>query len=169
MKLFTLLGLSLSLVLVGAGCAPTQNANNVQLPPVEQVMEKEGDAMMEKKNDEGVMMEKKDDGAMMAEYGSYEVYAPEKLAKAENGDVVLFFRASWCPMCRALDADIRANMKKIPATLTILDVDYDASTELKKKYGVTYQHTMVQVDTDGNLIAKWSGSPTLVEFVKEVK
>jgi hypothetical protein len=47
-------------------------------------------------------------------------------------------------------------------------VDYDNSDELKKKYGVTYQHTLVQVDKDGNLIKKWSGSPTLTSLVKEV-
>lgn len=106
----------------------------------------------------------------MMKAGSYEVYAPEKvtLASAEH-DVVLFFRASWCPTCRALDADIKANLPKIPESLAILDVDYDNSPELKQKYGVTYQHTFVQVDKDGNLLKKWSGSPTLVALVAEVK
>ena len=47
--------------------------------------------------------------------GSYEAYAPEKLALANSGDVVLFFRASWCPTCRALDADIKAHLNDIPA------------------------------------------------------
>ncbi|MDP2789285.1 MAG: thioredoxin family protein [bacterium] len=104
----------------------------------------------------------------MEKVGSYELYAPEKIAKAENGNVVLFFRASWCPTCRALDKDIRNNMPNIPSDLTILDVDYDNSTALKQKYGVTYQHTLVQVDKDGNMIKKWMGSPTLDDFVKEV-
>lgn len=101
--------------------------------------------------------------------GSYEPYAPEKIAmKAGSGKVVLFFRASWCPTCRALDRDIKANLGNIPEKLTILDVDYDNSNELKKKYGVTYQHTMVEVDIDGNMIKKWMGSPTLDSFIKEV-
>jgi thiol-disulfide isomerase/thioredoxin len=106
----------------------------------------------------------------MMKAGSYEAYTPEKVALASpTHDVVLFFRAGWCPTCRAIDADIKASLSKIPASLTILDVNYDASSDLKKKYGVTYQHTFVQVDAGGKLIKKWSGSPTLEALVKEVQ
>lgn len=104
----------------------------------------------------------------MVDTGSYEMYSPEKIFKAENNKVVLFFRASWCPTCRALDKDIRVNLKSIPSGVIILDVDYDNSSLLKQKYGVTYQHTLVQVDKDGNLIKKWTGSPTLTLFIKEI-
>ncbi len=117
---------------------------------------------------EGVMV--KPEGAMMAKAGSYEAYSPEKIALASaKGNVVLNFFAAWCPLCRTLKADIQANLANIPSNLTILTVDYDNSTDIKKKYGVTYQHTMVQVDKDGNLIKKWMGSPTLAAFVAEVK
>lgn len=132
-------------------------------------------------NKEGVMVEEKvemmkedtvqdivQDDVMM-KVGSYEAYAPEKLARAETGDVVLFFHASWCPSCRGLNSNIEANMSAIPEGLSILKVDYDKETELKKKYGITYQHTLVQVDKDGNLIKKWSGSPTLNSLVLEIK
>jgi len=123
------------------------------------------DSMMKK--DETSMMEKTD---TMMKAGSYEAYTPEKVALASaTHDVVLFFRASWCPTCRAVDADIKANLSKIPSSLAILDVNYDNSTALKQKYGVTYQHTFVQVDKDGNMIKKWSGSPTLSSLVSEVK
>jgi len=108
-------------------------------------------------------------GDTMMKAGSYEVYAPEKLAKANLGNVVLFFRAVWCPTCKAVDEDIRAHLSAIPAGLTILDVDYDKSTALKQKYGVTYQHTFVQVKADGTLIKKWSGSPTLSALSAEVQ
>ena len=126
------------------------------------MMEKEG-AMMEK---DGAMMEK--DGAMMSK-GSYEVYDPSKLALAEKGKVVLFFKASWCPSCRALDADIKANMGAIPGGVTILEVDYDKSGDLKQKYGVTMQHTLVQVDAKGNLLNKWSGGNTLTSVIEKIK
>jgi thioredoxin 1 len=101
--------------------------------------------------------------------GTYEAYTPEKLARAETGDVVLFFHASWCPSCRGLNADIEANTSAIPEGVSILKLDYDKETELKKKYGVTYQHTLVQVDKDGNLIKKWSGSPKLSNLVSEIQ
>jgi thioredoxin 1 len=105
----------------------------------------------------------------MTKAGSYETYAPEKLARAELGDVVLFFHASWCPSCRSLGSDIENNMSSIPEKVSILKVDYDKETELRKKYGVTYQHTLVQVDKDGNLIKKWSGSPKLSSLVSEIQ
>lgn len=101
--------------------------------------------------------------------GSYEAYDESKLAMAENGDVVLFFHASWCPTCRALDGDIEENIAEIPADLAILKVDYDSANELKSTYGVTTQHTMVQVDAEGNQITKWVGSNTLEELVSEVQ
>lgn len=101
--------------------------------------------------------------------GSYEAYAPEKLARAETGDVVIFFHASWCPSCRGLDADIKKNLSAIPAGVSILKADYDTETELKKRYGVTYQHTLVHVRADGSMINKWSGSPSLSSLVSQIK
>lgn len=100
--------------------------------------------------------------------GAYQDYAPAKLASAKTGKVVLFFKASWCPTCKAVDADITQNLDQIPGNIRILKVDYDNSTELKAKYGVTYQHTFVQVDADGKLLKKWSGSPTLNNLLGEV-
>ncbi len=120
------------------------------------------------KSGDQAMVEKKSDNMVKA--GTYEAYLAESVAMAsDTHDVVLFFRASWCPTCRALDSDINLNSKMIPASLSILDVDYDKSTDLKKKYSVTYQHTFVQVDNKGNLIKKWSGSPTLAALVAELK
>lgn len=127
--------------------------------------EKMGDkAAME--NKDGEMMKK--DGAMMSK-GSYEAYSPEKLSWADQGKVVLFFKASWCPTCKALDGDIKSHLASIPEGTYILEVDYDNSAELKKKYGVTTQHTLVQVDAKGNLINKWSGGNTLETVVKNIK
>ena len=129
--------------------------------------------MIEKEKMEQKVMEDKkmtEEKETVMKTGLYEAYAPEKVALASaTNNVVLFFRASWCPTCRAVDIDIKANLSKIPSSLTILDVNYDNSTALKQKYGVTYQHTFVQVDKDGNLIKKWSGSPTLTALISEIK
>jgi thiol-disulfide isomerase/thioredoxin len=123
-----------------------------------EVMAKTENEMMK---DKEVMTDQKD---VMAKVGVYEAYAPEKIARAETGDVVLFFHASWCPSCRGLNTDIENNLKSIPEGVSILKVDYDKEVDLKKKYGVTYQHTLVQVDKDGNLIKKWSGSGIVSEI-----
>lgn len=125
--------------------------------------EKNEAAMME--NEKQAMM-KKD---AMKKAGSYESYSAEKIAMAETGKVVLFFHASWCPSCKALNSDMEKNMSAIPAGVTILKTDYDKETELKKKYGVTYQHTLVQVDKDGNLIKKWSGGSKLENLISQIQ
>lgn len=100
--------------------------------------------------------------------GTYTMYNSNKLAMAEDGDVVLFFKASWCPSCRALDNDIKSDLSAVPSNLTILEVDYDSSQELRQKYGVTTQHTLVQVDANGELIKKWSGGNTLDSVVAQI-
>lgn len=118
-------------------------------------------------NEEVSVAEMKKDTMMKA--GSYEAYSAEKLAMAESGDVVLFFHAAWCPSCRGLNSDIEKEMAAIPEGVTILKLDYDKETELKKKYGVTTQHTLVQVDKDGNLIKKWSGGSTLGSVLAQIQ
>lgn len=133
-------------------------------PKTDDAMMKKDDAMMPK---DGAMMDKPMDSMVMG--GQYMAYDASKLAFAKEGKVVLFFRASWCPTCRALDADIKANLSQIPKNVLILDVDYDKSAELKKQYGVTYQHTLVQVDADGKMITKWSGSEGLKQLLMQVK
>ncbi len=125
------------------------------------------DAMMEGK--EGTMMDKADDQAMMKMGGQYMPYDASKLAFAKEGKVVLFFNASWCPTCKAIDADIKASIKDIPANTLILSVDYDSSKDLKVKYGVTTQHTFVQVDANGNSLNKWVGGNTLEKVLANIK
>lgn len=126
------------------------------------------DSMMEEDKEGDVMMEAEGEMMMEKGAGTYEDYSAEKVASAE-GDVVLFFHASWCPTCRALNSNIEANLGAIPDGVTILKTDYDSETALKQKYGVTYQHTLVQVDNDGNMITKWSGGNTLASLIAKIQ
>lgn len=102
--------------------------------------------------------------------GGYDVYTSSKLSFAqEEGRVVLFFRAFQCATCRVLDENIKANLSQIPSDVLILDVDYDRYADLKKEYGVTGPHTLVQVNDDGTMITKWSGSAALSDLLKQVR
>ena len=83
--------------------------------------------------------------------GAYIDYSDGIIAKTE-GSKVLFFHASWCPNCRALEKDINAG--PIPAGLTIIKVDFDNSADLRRQYGVTLQTTVVYVDDDGSELGK---------------
>ncbi|MSR89376.1 thioredoxin [Patescibacteria group bacterium] len=98
--------------------------------------------------------------------GVYKSYEASDLSRAENGQVVLFFNAKWCSTCQAANANFLK--QQIPENLTIASVDYDKNTALKQKYGVTYQHTFVQVDANGNLIKKWSGSSNIDQLNDQI-
>lgn len=95
----------------------------------------------------------------------YIEYADSSLTDETN---IIFFHASWCPTCRGLEGEIKADLDSIPTDMTILKADFDTEIELRQKYEVTYQHTLVQVDSEGNLIKKWSGSRDISEIVSEV-
>lgn len=102
----------------------------------------------------------------------YTAYSPEALAAATADDqkAVIFFHASWCPTCKAASEDFQENISQIPSNVTILKVDYDTETELKKKYSVVMQDTFVQVDGEGNVLATWNsggeGIKTLLANLK---
>ena len=70
------------------------------------------------------MTVKGEEGTMVGR-GTYEAYGADKLTLAKNGKVVLFFHASWCPICIAMEKDILAHPSSIPAGVHILKVDYD--------------------------------------------
>lgn len=91
---------------------------------------------------------------MMKGYVPYTKDAYDKSAKMQR---VLFFHATWCPMCKAANADITKNIAQLPKNVVIFKVDYDKETALKKKYGITMQHTFVLVDAAGKALKKWSG------------
>lgn len=87
---------------------------------------------------------------------------------------VLFFYASWCPFCRPADAEFRERMSEIPSDVTVIRVNYnDSDTDegeknLARQYGVTYQHTFVQIDLDGAAVATWNGGK-LKELLNHIK
>jgi len=81
-------------------------------------------------------------------------------ATFDDTNVVLFFNAAWCSTCKQARENIQAESSALPLDLTIVDVDFENSDDLRKKYGVTLQHTFVQIDSAGNEMAKWSGSVT---------
>lgn len=131
--------------------------------PAEAMIETKAAATMEKdvmvKNDVIVMQK-----------GSYVAYSEAAATQAvKTGKTILFFHASWCPTCRAADADILKNAANIPSGTTILKVDYDTSGAMKTKYGVTTQHTFVQVDGAMNTVTTWRGGNTLASIVASSK
>lgn len=81
--------------------------------------------------------------------GTYTTYSAEAVAESTADQIVLFFHATWCPPCRALDRDITANRGSIPAGVAIFKADYDMEISLKQQYGVTRQHSVLLIDSNG--------------------
>lgn len=100
-----------------------------------------------------------------ASTGQYITYTPGAETSTE-GTKVLFFHASWCSTCQALDQNIKAG--RIPDGVTIFNVDYDTEDALRTKYGVRTQHTLVQIDDSGNMIKSWYGSYTIDQIMDQV-
>jgi len=92
---------------------------------------------------------------------------PDAKALAGKGPTVLFFAADWCPTCRVALKDINANGARMKE-ITVVVVDYHKAADLKAKYGVTSQHTYVQIDGQGEKLAIWNGGG-VDGIVKNVK
>ncbi len=113
-------------------------------------------------------MEKKDSASR------YVVYSKSAYDSASGKRRVLYFYATWCPSCKIANEDFTANPHKIPEDMIVLRVNYnDPDTDqeekdLAKKYGITYQHTFVQIDTQGKEITKWNGGQT-DELITNIK
>lgn len=96
----------------------------------------------------------------------YLSYSKKVLEESASKKRVLYFYANWCPICRPADADFKANESKIPDDVVVIRVNYnDSDTDdeekaLAQKYGITYQHTFVQIDENGEEVAKWNGGDT---------
>ena len=152
----------------------SSRADSVMQKTTQESMEKTGtpeQEAMEKK--EGEAMVKKTDDKMMAD-SRYVEYSKTALEKAATDRRVLFFYASWCPTCRPADANFKENISKIPQDVTVIRVNYnDPETDqeekdLAKKYGITYQHTFIQIDSTGEEVTKWNGGQ-IDELLSNIK
>lgn len=95
--------------------------------------------------------------------GRYLEFSLDSFALISSPRRVLFFYASWCPTCRPADTSFSQNQSRIPEDVTIIRVNYNdpqtdqAEKDLALKYKITYQHTFVQIDAEGNIVSTWNG------------
>jgi thiol-disulfide isomerase/thioredoxin len=128
-----------------------KNQNPKQTEQVKMVHEE-----VEKKNP---VMEKTSDS-------HYLTYSKEVYDQTSGKRRVLFFYANWCPTCKIANEDFTANQNKIPEDVVVIRTNYnDTDTDqdekdLARKYGITYQHTFVQIDSTGKEVIRWNGGQT---------
>lgn len=93
----------------------------------------------------------------------YLEYSKTAFESSSGSRRVLFFYANWCPICKPADASFRNQESLIPQDVRVIRVNYsDSDTDqdekdLAKKYGITYQHTFVQIDSLGQEVTTWNG------------
>ena len=162
---------ALASVVVLSGCSLNREKEDAIM--LEGMAPKEGilkdDAMM--KHDEAMMKDNamvRDDAMMKKDVQQVQGYAIYSHANVEAAltsgkKVALFFHAPWCPTCKALDTSLSS--ATVPSDVVVFKVDYDSSTELKKKYGVTGQHTIVTLDANKNKIKLERGSQNIADII----
>jgi thiol-disulfide isomerase/thioredoxin len=133
--------------------------DSAMMPEQREVMEK-NDTMMQKDETMSDGMMKKD----APQVQGYTTYSAESVdsALASGKKVALFFHATWCPSCKVLDKTLSA--ETVPSDVVVFKVDYDSSTELKKKYGVTGQHTIVTLDASKNKVKLERGAQDIADI-----
>ncbi len=161
--------ITLLIIIVGGGIYAYNRSQSNKLSSNSAMMDK--DQLMYNEDSEKTEQNMMDNDTMyedsMMASSRYQIYSTEavKTAQQAGKTVVLFFHATWCPECKAADKAFKSNLDSIPENVVILKTDYDSNTELKKKYGVTYQHTFVQIDNNGNKITSWISGD--VEMLKK--
>ena len=182
MKYATIVIVVLAILGVGGFYFYSQNqsGSDSMIKKDEAIMEKTEETM---KKPDAVMegsdaaMQKEGDSAddkMIAGGGQYVPFSQAAYDGASDKKRVLFFYANWCPTCKPADADFTANVSTFPDDVALFRVNYnDPDTDatekaLAQKYGITYQHTFVQVDDQGDVITKWNGGQTdkLLQSIK---
>ncbi len=83
--------------------------------------------------------------AAMAHALEVKPYSAAALAEAQkaNQPVALHFRADWCPTCRAQDKVLESLKAQPGLDLTVLAVNYDTEKDLKTRFNVRAQSTLV--------------------------
>ena len=72
-------------------------------------------------------------------------YSAAALAAAEkaNQPIALHFHADWCPTCRAQDKVVQSLKTEKGLDLTILTVNYDTEKDLKRRFKVNSQSSLI--------------------------
>lgn len=151
MKMFFL---GLILVLLISGCTQSVAQNNRNDSPAVQEIEKE----LESREDiqySGQLL-----AGSITPYLRYSKADMEK-AKSEGKAIYIYFYATWCPICAAQRPSILQafNEFSLPSAVGFEANWNDGQNtqeddELARTYGVSYQHTALFLDKNGNLVSK---------------
>ncbi len=90
-------------------------------------------------------------------------------ALAEKRPIVLYFWASWCPICRADEPLIKARIEGSGLPIAGFRVDFDVQDDLKRQFLIPYQHTTVMLGTDGAESTRFTGPVDEATFLAALR
>ena len=64
-------------------------------------------------------------------------------AMADGKTTLVFFHAPWCPVCRAQEPKVLAQLNGAAKDVVAFKVDYDSNEALRKEMNVTKQSTLI--------------------------
>jgi protein disulfide-isomerase len=91
-------------------------------------------------------------------------------ARESGRPIMLFFSADWCAPCLQLKKYVFSDKRVVGASQRLVNVyiDTDANPELVTAYGIRGIPAIFFLHPDGQLIGKFSGDPTVSNFVKQM-
>jgi thioredoxin 1 len=161
-------GVALALLLAGCGAQDTESATDAE-PRPSSVPPSVGDdaatsASGRERGDPARGTRSEQEARQPGQYVELADYLADPSVGGDDA-VVIFFHAPWCPDCVATDASLRSD--GVPDGLTVVKADFDTETDLRARYGVTVQHSFVQLDGD-EAVRAWTGSRTGADIAAEL-
>ena len=87
----------------------------------------------------------------------YSDYSSAKFQAARNAGKIIFleFASETCPICQAQEPQIKMAFAELNNPKIVgFKVNYDTEKTMNQQYGVTYQHTHIILDENGNVLKK---------------
>lgn len=149
-----IIALSLSLLIL-SGCSQAEQEQASEevvdvLQLEEDIQDEDTSDTQEMESSEESEMSEEENAMEASSEAEYVAYSENALQEYQGKNKVIFFHAAWCTTCRALDAELSENISQLPEGTVVMKADYDSETDLRQKYGVNLQHTLVFVDDEGN-------------------
>jgi thioredoxin len=84
-------------------------------------------------------------GQMDSKMNDFKPFTREafKSAQAEGKTTLLFFHAPWCPVCKAQEPKVTAQLNGDHKDIVAFKIDYDSNVPLRKELHVEKQSTLI--------------------------
>lgn len=90
--------------------------------------------------------------------------AEYRMAKAEGRPILLYFWASWCPICRNEEPKVKERVESSGVPIAGFRLNFDTEDALKQQFGINYQHTTVILNGKGEEVARFFGPTGDAEY-----